>query len=120
MFSSLSAVNYFCARMKMNRTNTKTELLQKLLESSSSLGEYGVSRLGIFGSFVRNEQVEKSNVDFLVEFEKDKKTYKNFIRLAYFLEELIGRRIELLTPESLSPYMRPNILAEVEYVQFGS
>ena len=82
--------------------------------------EYGVSRLGLFGSFVRNEQDEKSDVDFLVEFENGKKTYKNFIRLAYFLEELVGRRIELLTPESLSPYMRPHILREVEYVQLGS
>ena len=106
--------------MMANRTNTKTELLHRLHKDSSFLNKYGVHRLGIFGSFVRNEQNENSDVDFLVEFEIGKKTYKNFIRLAYFLEDLIGRRVELLTHESLSPYMRLHILEEVEYVQFGS
>jgi hypothetical protein len=55
-----------------------------------------------------------------VEFESGRKTFDNFIQVAWFLEELFGRRVELVTPEALSPYIGPHILREVEYVPLGS
>ena len=55
----------------------------------------------------------------LVEFEPGRKTFKNFMHLAFFLEELFGRRVELLMLESLNPYIGPRILDEVEYVELG-
>jgi len=51
----------------------------------------------------------------LVEFEKGKKTFRNFIDLAYFLEALFKKRVDLVTTEALSPYIGPHILEEVEY-----
>ncbi len=77
---------------------------------------FGVKRIGIFGSFVRGEQNAESDVDFLVEFEPSQKTFKHFMGLSIFLEELLGRRVELVTREYLSPYIGPHILREVEYV----
>ncbi|WP_296758099.1 nucleotidyltransferase domain-containing protein [Roseiflexus sp.] len=57
----------------------------------------------MFGSFVRRQQDSNSDIDVLVEFESGRKTFDNFIQVALFLEELFGRRVELVTPEALSP-----------------
>ncbi len=80
----------------------------------------GVKRIGLFGSFVRGEQRTGSDVDLLVEFDSGKKTFDNFMALSFFLEELFSRRVEVVTPESLSPYIGPHILSEVEYVTFAA
>jgi hypothetical protein len=48
------------------------------------------------------------------------KSFKNFMQLSFFLEDILNRQIELVTAESLSPYIRPYIVKEVEYVTFAS
>ena len=78
----------------------------------------GVRRLGVFGSFRRGDQNPDSDVDLLVEFEPERKSFDSFMTLAFFLESLLGRRVELVTPEALSPYIGPRILREVQYVPF--
>jgi hypothetical protein len=95
---------------------TKTDLLALVADHQRDLQRFGVKRLGLFGSFVRGEQHDASDVDVLVEFESGCKTFDNFIYLAFSLEALFGRKVDLLTPESLSPYLGPQILGEVEYV----
>jgi predicted nucleotidyltransferase len=75
-----------------------------------------VKRCGLFGSFARGEQHGQSDVDLLVEFEEGQKSFDNFMHLIFFLEEVFGRKVEVITPESLSPYVGPHILREVEYV----
>ena len=77
-----------------------------------------VRRLGLFGSFVRDKPHETSDVDLLVEFESGQKTFDHFMRLSFLLEDLLRRRVELVTPEGLSPYIGPYLLQEVEYVAF--
>jgi uncharacterized protein len=101
------------------KINDKREIISLIRKSKESIQAFGVRRFGLFGSFVRGEQHPESDVDFLVEFESGSKTYENFIHLAIFLEDLIGRRIELVTAEGLSPYIGPRILEEVEYVPFA-
>ncbi len=98
--------------------NTKQELLTLLIQHQQQLKTLGVKRLGLFGSFVRNEATPSSDVDFLVEFELGQKKFDNFMNLSFLLEDLLQRRIELITPESLSPYLAPYILKEVEHVPF--
>ena len=93
----------------------KYQIFQQLHQNRGALAGYGIHRFGIFGSFVRAEQNDKSDIDILVEFEPEKKSFDNFMNLAFFLEELLGRKVDLITPESLSPYIGPKILAEVEY-----
>lgn len=75
---------------------------------------------GLFGSFAREQQDVKSDIDVLVEFEDGCKTLDNFMQLAILLEELFGRRVESITPEALSPYIGPHIMREVEYVPLGT
>lgn len=80
----------------------------------------GVKRLALFGSVVRGEETETSDVDILVEFIPGKKKYDNFINLCYFLEDKIGREVELVTKEALSPFIWPEIRKELHYVKIAS
>jgi predicted nucleotidyltransferase len=54
-----------------------------------------------------------SDVDLLVEFIPEKKSFDNFMELSFFLEGLLGRKVELVTPQSLSKHIGPHILNEV-------
>ena len=102
---------------KLNQPLTfdKSTIFQLLLKNKHILRKYGVKKIGLFGSFVRDEQNSSSDIDFLVVFEEGKKNFHNFIDLVYFLEDLLGRKIEVVTEESLSPYLGPRIVKEVEY-----
>ena len=95
---------------------TKKKALSLIEEHKEQIKALGVKRLGLFGSFVRGELCGESDIDLLVEFEKDEKAFDNFIQLSFFLEDLLNRHVELLTTESLSPYIGPHIMSEVEYV----
>jgi predicted nucleotidyltransferase len=103
------------SRAKMPRQNRVLKLVEK---RQDMLKQLGVKQLGLFGSFARGDQRADSDVDFLVEFEPEKKSFDNFMRLAFFLEDLLKRKVELVTQESLSPYIRPHIIGEVQYVAF--
>ncbi len=92
---------------------TREEILQKLRESRDKLRQFGVKRIGIFGSAVRDELREDGDIDVIVEFEEGKKNFDNFIELAFFLEELFDRKVDLITPQSVSPFVKPYIEKEV-------
>ncbi len=95
---------------------TKEHVASLVHQHEIELRELGVSRLGLFGSFTQGRQRADSDVDILVEFEPGRKTFENFMQIAFLLEDLFERRVELVTPEALSPYIGPKILQEVEYV----
>ena len=99
---------------------TKQDILTVLSENHARIRALGVRRLGLFGSFVRGQQSKESDVDFLVEFEQGQKTFDNFMQLSFLLENILQRRVELMTPEALSPYIGPYILNEVEYVALAA
>ena len=94
----------------------KEDVLTIIKNSQNDIESFGVKRLGLFGSFVRQKQKPESDIDLLVEFKRGKKTFDNFIHLSLLLETLLKHHIELVTPKSLSPYIKPNIMKEVEYV----
>jgi len=95
----------------------RESVLRLLREHGETIAGYGVKRIGLFGSFRKGSQTAESDVDLLVEFEPGKKTYSNFIGLTLYLEETLERAVELVTPESLSPYIGPAIVDEAEYVE---
>jgi predicted nucleotidyltransferase len=99
---------------------TKEDLLQLITEHQKEITQFGVKRCGLFGSYVRNQSTPQSDIDVLVEFEQGKKSFDNFMRLASFLEDLFGRRVDLVTVGSLSPYIGPRILEEVEYAALSA
>ena len=101
-------------------TETKDRILGLIRGNQYRIRAYGVRKVGLFGSFVRDEQNLESDIDLLVEFEQDKKTFDNFMHLSFFLEEVLKRPVEIVTTDALSPYIGPHILKEVEYVTFSS
>ncbi len=101
----------------MSKVHVQKDIFAILSQNIMLLRRFGVRRIGLFGSFARNQQQENSDIDLLVEFIPDEKTYRHFINLAYTLEDLFGRKVELVTHESLSPYIKPYIIKEVKYLE---
>ena len=73
--------------------------------------EYAVGKIGVFGSYAKGTQTESSDIDILVEF-KDP-TYDNLIDLAFYLEDLYGKKINLITIKGMSPNILPFVEKEV-------
>ncbi len=96
--------------------DSKQQIIQRLQESREEIRALGVRRIGLFGSFLRGAQTPESDVDVLVEFQPGQKSFDRFMELAFLLEGLFQRRVELVTPESLSPYLGPKILAGAQNV----
>ncbi len=72
--------------------STEIGILSLIREQEEQIRSFGVKLLGLFGSFVRGQQNESSDVDLLVEFETGRKTFDSFIRLAFLPEDLLERR----------------------------
>lgn len=98
----------------------KEQIFEIIQLNNQTIKDFGVKKIGLFGSFAKNQQTNLSDIDLLVEFEKGKKSYNRFIKLAFFLEELFGRKVDLITNKSLSPFMGPHILKETEYVPLNN
>jgi len=96
---------------------TKQEIHRRLAENERRIKEFGVKKIGVFGSFVRNEQKRKSDVDILVEFEKEKITFDNYMHLKFFLEDLFDCKVDLVIRDDLKHQLKPYILREVEYAK---
>jgi len=77
--------------------------------------EYGVSKIGLFGSVVRSEQSETSDIDILVEFSRATGMVQ-FIRLEEELQGLLGVKVDLVTQKALKKHIGQQILREVQYV----
>ena len=101
------------------KLNTKDEIIKNLRQYQDRLQAFGVSKIGLFGSFVTEQVQEQSDLDIFVVFQPEQKTFQNFMALSFFLEDLFERPIDLVTPESLSPHFGSKILDEVEYVSFS-
>jgi hypothetical protein len=100
----------------LEKTDVKTreEIERTLKELKPSLSEkFKVKRIGIFGSYLRGEQSEESDVDILVEFSGP--IGWEFIDFKEFLEETLGQEVDLVTLRALKPQMRDRILKEVVY-----
>jgi hypothetical protein len=91
---------------------TRADVLSRLASAEAEILSFGVRRLALFGSVVRNTARPDSDVDVLVEFNPREKTYRHFFALGELLERLLDRRVELVTPESLSPFVQTRVLAE--------
>ena len=100
-------------------THTKDSIIQTLKLNAEQLRTYGVEEIGLFGSYVRDEATIKSDIDLLVDIRKEKKTFRNFMSLAYYLEDIFDCKVELVTKQSLSPFIGPHILNTAEYVSIS-
>ncbi len=78
---------------------------------------YHVTDMGIFGSCVKGTLKKSSDIDVLVSFDQGRKDLFNYMRLKMYLEELLGRKVDLVIKDAVKPRLRDRILSEVRYVQ---
>ena len=93
------------------------DIVKLLQENKSSLhSSFGVTRIGIFGSFAQGRETISSDIDMVVEFEKDKKNIHNFLQLKRFMEKELSRKIDLGFEHSLKPLIRDKVKGSIIYV----
>lgn len=103
----------------MATVQTRKDVFERLRRQRDDLRRLGVQRIGLFGSFQRDDSNAESDVDLLVEFVPGEKSFDNFMAISFLLEEELERPVELVTREALSPHIGPHILQSVEYVEIG-
>ena len=91
----------------------RTEVLDILRTHKPTLAErFGVTELALFGSFARDEATDKSDIDILVKFDKPA-TSKTYFGVQFYVEDLLGRPVDLGTEESLRSELRPYVERQV-------
>lgn len=97
---------------------TKEDIFQTIIDNKEAIKSFGVTEIGLFGSYVRDEQTIESDIDFLVDIIKEKKTLRNFIDFCDLLESLFkNNKIDIVSKKGLSEFIGPHILKEVDYVK---
>lgn len=93
----------------------RDEILEIISSHRTELDSFCVKSLAIFGSITRGEATSQSDVDILVEFQ-GKATFKQYMKLKLFLQDLLVCYVDLVTPKGLKPRVRPYVEEEAVYV----
>ncbi len=83
----------------------------------AELKKFGIQNIGLFGSYARDEQSKKSDIDILIDFDPDKENFDNYMAVYDYFEKLFkNEKVEIVTKNGLSPYIGPRILKDLMYV----
>lgn len=94
----------------------KETILQTLKFNKPNFSKLGIRNVGLFGSYLRDEQSVESDIDLLIDFEPEKENFDNFMAVYELVEKLFAnKKVEVVTKNGLSQYIGPNILKEVKY-----
>jgi predicted nucleotidyltransferase len=96
------------------QASNRDDVVTKIKANRRALKRYGVTSLALFGSAARNKMRKGSDIDILVQF--DQSTWANYIGLKFYLEDLLGREVDLVTPKGLRPATKPSIEKDLLYV----
>lgn len=96
---------------------TKSDVTRTIQRNIEEIRGYGVKRIGIFGSFARATQNNKSDIDILVEFEEGEKIFDNYMGLKFCLETLLRRKVDLVIKDAVKPRIKQTVLKEVSYAR---
>ena len=96
---------------------TKENIISVLETHKSEFIKFGVRDVGLFGSYLRNEQSDNSDIDLLIDFEPSKESFDNYMAVYDLLEKTFpNQKVEVITKNGLSPHIGPKILKDVMYV----
>lgn|SRR5690554_3995174 len=96
---------------------TKDEIFDVLKSHKPYLEKLGITNIGVFGSYVRDEQTKNSDIDLLIDFAPEYENFDNLMAVYDLLESIFkDEKVEVVTKNGLSPHMAPKILQEVTYV----
>jgi predicted nucleotidyltransferase len=98
----------------MNRMD-KANVLKRLQQNQSLLTTFDVDSLMLFGSVARSQATESSDIDFVVTF-KSSATFDKYMELKLFLEDLLERRVDLVTADAIRAQLKPSIEQDAIYV----
>ena len=94
----------------------KEIIIGKLKQHKSDLYQLGVREIGLFGSYIRNEQTSNSDIDILVDFEPEQENFDNYMAVYDLLERIFNNKnVQVVTKNGMSPYIGPKILRDVLY-----
>ena len=94
----------------------KYEIKNRIRNNSNLLRNYNVSKIGIFGSYIKNRQVETSDIDILVDF-SGPVTIFEYVHLADSISDFLDAKVDLVTVSGIKPIVKEKILQEVEWVE---
>ncbi|MDN7025451.1 nucleotidyltransferase family protein [Methanoculleus sp. FWC-SCC1] len=94
---------------------TAESILAALADHRARIRNLGIRRIGVFGSFVRGEEREESDIDILIEFEEGRRSFDTYMDLKFFLEDLFGRKVDLVDRDTVKADLVPYILQSVRY-----
>ena len=95
----------------------KEYIIAALKSQKPELSKFGIQTIGLFGSYLRNEQTDHSDIDLFIDFEPGEENFDNFMAAYDIFENLfVGKKVEVVTKNGLSPYIGPHILKNVLYV----
>jgi len=94
---------------------TRRTVITRIRKHRAQLEKLGVKSVSIFGSVARGEERPGSDVDILVEF-KGKATFDRYMDTKFFLEELLGCKVDLVTPKAIKPRLKPYIMQDLIHV----
>jgi uncharacterized protein len=96
---------------------TKDNIIAALKFYKPELLKFGVQNIGLFGSYARDEQSDKSDIDLLIDFDPDKENFDNYMAVYDMFEKIFkNERVEVVTKNGLSKYIGSKILKDVMYV----
>lgn len=94
---------------------TKEEIKKTVLDNKAILDRYKVAYIALFGSYARNEQTQKSDIDFLIEFEEP--TFRNYVGLQSEFRKIFGKKTDIVCRDALKQRIKTYILAEAEEIR---
>lgn len=96
---------------------TKENIIAILKSYKPELSKFGVQNIGLFGSYLRNEQSDKSDIDLLIDFDPGKENFDNYMAVYDIFESIFkDEKVEVVTKNGLSKHIGPKILNDVMYV----
>lgn len=94
---------------------TRKDILKIIRENEKEIKGFGAKHIGIFGSFAKSTHQKKSDIDILIEFEQGQKTFDNYMDLKFFLQKILGRKVDLVIKDALKSRIKFSIIKEVKY-----
>jgi predicted nucleotidyltransferase len=91
---------------------TRRSVISRIRKHQAQLEKLGVKFLSLFGSVARGDERPDSDVDILVEF-KGRATFDRYMDTKFYLEELLGRTVDLVTSKAIKPRMKPYIMQDL-------
>jgi len=99
------------------KVTSHEEMIQYLRKNREQFRKkFGVTKIGIFGSFARNEQTQSSDIDIIIEMEKERKNLHNFLQMKRHLEKETERKIDLGFEHTIKEAVKEKIKEQIIYV----